>query len=103
MIDIEVARAPGDAPGDDIVDAFIGSVSCAISRGRAELDANATPTTRVTTDVRPAATYRCGQLAEIRDTAQGGAWRGKITSVRYQFQAPEQVRCLLEVERHESA
>ena len=103
MIDIEVARAPGDAPGDDIVDAFIGSTSCAISRGRAELDANATPITRVTADVRPGASYRCGQLVEIRDAAQGVAWRGKITSVRYQFQAPSVIRCMLEIERHESA
>ena len=40
MIDIIVQRAAGDRPGSDIVEPLLGSVPAALSRGRAEIDAD---------------------------------------------------------------
>lgn len=99
-IRIEAARYRGDRPGDPIIDPLIGSFPCAVSRARGFLDANSQPTTRVTLSVLPSSDYRSGQLVEVRDSAQGRAWMGKIVSVRHRYQGPVDIDCEITVLRH---
>jgi len=100
VIALDAARYHGANRGSDVVDPLIGSLPCAVARGRAELDTAAQRDTRIKLSVVSRGNYRSGQLIEIRDSAQGAAWRGKIVSVQYRLiDGPE---CDIEVIRHES-
>lgn len=80
MTDIVCLRGNGDAPGDDIVDALLSSVSAALSRGRAELDQGALADQQdLTVDLHD---YRIGTLVEV-DDSEIGRWRGKIIGVNH--------------------
>jgi len=100
-ISIEGARYRGDRPGDPIIDPLIGSIPCAVARATGHLNATAQPITRVTLSVVPSASYRNGDLIEVRDSAQGGSWRGKITSVRHRYSGPADIDTELTINRHE--
>jgi len=102
MIDIDAARHTGTRRAEDLVDPLIGSIPCAVSRARAELDAHAQRITSITLSVVPNANYRTGQLIEIRDANQGKTWKGKITSIRHRWSGPANIDCEIVVERHES-
>lgn len=82
---IEVYRDAGDRTGDPIHEPLLGeSLSAALARGRAELDAHAHA--RVTTTmelVAPRLDLLPGALVEVSDPAQGASWRGLITAVAH--------------------
>jgi len=83
VVTIEVYRGAGDRPGDDVADPLIGSLPCALARGRAEMDAHAHQRTRVdaTAVLLPGA--RPGLLARM--LAPDGGWAGKLVSVQHRL------------------
>jgi len=100
-IEIEAARNTGTHRAQDIIDPLIGSIPCALSRAKAELDARANRITIITLSVIPNANYRNGQLIEIRDANQGRPWKGKITAIRHRQPTPATPETELTIARHE--
>lgn len=78
-IAVEVFRGDGDHRGDDVVDALIGSVPCAISRGRNEMDSRAHRRTKVEIAMIFRPGVRVGQLVRVVDAS--GVWTGKIVRI----------------------
>lgn len=86
MIIIEVYRDAGDRRGNDVVDPLIGSVPCAVERGRVEMDAQAHPRTKVTMTIVYRSGLRPGQLVKAMDL--DGTWYiGMVTGVAHNLVA----------------
>lgn len=81
-VSIEVYRGSGLVQGPDVTDPLIGSELCALSRGRAELDARAHARTRVNLIMLHRPGLRLGQM--IRVSVSGEPWwRGMITGISH--------------------
>ncbi len=79
---IEVYRGSGLVQGPDVTDPLIGSELCALSRGRAELDARAHARTRVALTILHRPGLRLGQI--VRASVFGEPWwSGMITGIRH--------------------
>ncbi|MBF0096289.1 MAG: hypothetical protein HQM04_06510 [Magnetococcales bacterium] len=81
-ISVEIYRGAGERRGDDVIDPLIGSMACAIARGRAEMDARAHQRSRVTLQIPHRPGLRLGQLVQIADAA--GVWVGRIIGIHHQ-------------------
>jgi hypothetical protein len=88
MVDLTVIRGAGAHPGEDIVDPLVTTVPCALSRGRAELDARASGATLVTITTAYVAGRRLGQLIEAHDVESGVVYRGKIVGLAHRLESP---------------
>lgn len=82
MVDIVVARLPGDKKGPDIIDPILSNNTVALLRGTAEIQDNEpldiiTLSTNYRTDVKK------GQIVEILDELQGEVWHGKIVGITH--------------------
>ena len=82
MIAAEVYRGAGEHQGDDIVDSLIGSDSCAVFRGRNEMDARAHPRSRVRLVILHRPGLRLGQLVRVADIS-GVSWTGMIIGISH--------------------
>ncbi|MBF0283152.1 MAG: hypothetical protein HQL51_01685 [Magnetococcales bacterium] len=80
-ISIDFYRGEGARRGDDIVDPLIGSVPCALSRGRNELDARAHPRDSVRVVIPHRPNLRLGQLAAL--TGDGRRRVGLIVGIAH--------------------
>lgn len=83
-VSVEVYRGAGARAGADIVEPLLGqSISAALARGRAELDARAHPKVSTDIEVGYRADLRCGDLLAVLDADQGSEWRGQIVAVSH--------------------
>jgi hypothetical protein len=94
MPSIVVARYTGDRQGEDIVDRLLSSVDAQLSRGRAELDANATLQQTVDLTIVYRQGLELGQLVEVHDALQGRSYRGKITGISHRIDGGQVVTVL---------
>ena len=82
MIDILVQRGNGDIAGSPVVDPLISSISVAIARGRAEIDAQQS-VRKLRLVASLDARVRPGLLVDVVDGISGICWRGKIVGVEH--------------------
>lgn len=81
-VDIMVVRGDGDRRGEDIQNRLICQLDVALARGRNECDENS-GLQKVVISSRLRSGILNGHVAEVQDSLQGAAWRGKVTSVRH--------------------
>lgn len=78
-----VKRNAGDKIGQDVIDPLITLVNVGLSRGRAELDQQASNLQTVNVQTVFRSGVKSGQLAEFNDNLQGETWKGKIIGVTH--------------------
>lgn len=82
MTDITAVRGAGDRPTDDIIEPLLTTLPAKLERARNELDEGELASIiRITGRYQPNAFP--GALVQVSDSAQGGNWRGVITSVEH--------------------
>lgn len=86
MTDIVVIRGLGDREGEDIVEALLSEDSAALSRGRAELDQQATAKVERTIEIPYETGVEMGQLVEVADSLSGAVYRGKVIDIKSTLQ-----------------
>ena len=82
-MEIFVVRGSGDKQGDDIIEALLATEPAAVSRGRAELDANAHNSQSVTLVIKYTSGIKLGQLVRVYDDLLGESWVAKVVSINH--------------------
>lgn len=85
MPDLIVIRDEGNNQGDDIIDPLIPTNAVGVSRGRAELDHNASEKAVVQYETVYRTGVRLGQLVEVQDNLAADVFRAKVVGMEHQI------------------